>query len=210
MSHESPSFIEIINSAMEYTIPIAHTMGVRAVEVRRGYAALSVPIEGNGNHFGVMYAGVLFTVAEMLGGVLALPVFDNARFYPLVKDVQISFLKPARTDVVSEASLSDEEIARVASLMVDRFGVRSIRLTGGEPTVRAKLPPLPFQFALQLYSAGLSNGRQHPSTTRTPLVGHCTNRLNGVCRSRWLRGSSEIEAAQRLGICFQGCEPASH
>ncbi|GAY13867.1 PaaI family thioesterase [Mycobacterium sp. shizuoka-1] len=115
MSHESPSFIEIINSAMEYTIPIAHTMGVRAVEVRRGYAALSVPIEGNGNHFGVMYAGVLFTVAEMLGGVLALPVFDNARFYPLVKDVQISFLKPARTDVVSEASLSDEEIARVAT-----------------------------------------------------------------------------------------------
>ncbi|SVA27324.1 uncharacterized protein METZ01_LOCUS80178, partial [marine metagenome] len=30
--------------------------------------------------------------------------------------------------------LSFEEISRVASLVVERFGIRSIRLTGGEPT----------------------------------------------------------------------------
>ncbi len=41
-----------------------------------------------------------------------------------------------------EAVLTFEEIERVASVMVDRLGVRSIRLTGGEPTVRAKLPLL--------------------------------------------------------------------
>ncbi|MDH4148042.1 MAG: GTP 3',8-cyclase MoaA, partial [Acidimicrobiia bacterium] len=38
--------------------------------------------------------------------------------------------------------LSFEEIARIARLMVQRFGVDSIRLTGGEPTVRAQLPRL--------------------------------------------------------------------
>jgi cyclic pyranopterin phosphate synthase len=38
--------------------------------------------------------------------------------------------------------LSFEEIERVARLLVERAGVRSIRLTGGEPTVRAKLPDL--------------------------------------------------------------------
>lgn len=38
--------------------------------------------------------------------------------------------------------LSFEEIERVARLLVDRFGVRSIRLTGGEPTVRARLADL--------------------------------------------------------------------
>jgi cyclic pyranopterin phosphate synthase len=38
--------------------------------------------------------------------------------------------------------LSFEEISRVASLVVERFGILSIRLTGGEPTVRAKLPDL--------------------------------------------------------------------
>src|SRR5207302_7684242 len=38
--------------------------------------------------------------------------------------------------------LSFEEIARVAGVCVERFGFDSIRLTGGEPTVRAHLPVL--------------------------------------------------------------------
>jgi GTP 3',8-cyclase len=38
--------------------------------------------------------------------------------------------------------LTFEEIERLARLFVDRFGFDSIRLTGGEPTVRAHLPVL--------------------------------------------------------------------
>ena len=38
--------------------------------------------------------------------------------------------------------LTFEEIERLAGLMVRRYGVDSIRLTGGEPTVRARLPLL--------------------------------------------------------------------
>jgi len=38
--------------------------------------------------------------------------------------------------------LTFEEIERVATLMVERFGIHSIRLTGGEPLVRAHLPVL--------------------------------------------------------------------
>jgi len=38
--------------------------------------------------------------------------------------------------------LTFEEIERVARVCVERFGVDSIRLTGGEPTVRAHLPAL--------------------------------------------------------------------
>jgi GTP 3',8-cyclase len=38
--------------------------------------------------------------------------------------------------------LTFEEIERVARVCVERFGVASIRLTGGEPTVRAHLPRL--------------------------------------------------------------------
>jgi len=41
-----------------------------------------------------------------------------------------------------EGLLSFEEIERVASILVTRYGVDSIRLTGGEPTVRAHLPRL--------------------------------------------------------------------
>ncbi|HSP30279.1 MAG TPA: radical SAM protein, partial [Ilumatobacteraceae bacterium] len=35
-----------------------------------------------------------------------------------------------------------EEIERLARIFVERYGVRAIRLTGGEPTVRAHLPVL--------------------------------------------------------------------
>ena len=38
--------------------------------------------------------------------------------------------------------LTFEEIERIAQLCVERFGVDSLRLTGGEPTVRAHLPRL--------------------------------------------------------------------
>ena len=38
-----------------------------------------------------------------------------------------------------EDLLTFEEIERIAQLMVRRFGISSIRLTGGEPTVRANL-----------------------------------------------------------------------
>ncbi|MFR9751358.1 YiiD C-terminal domain-containing protein [Nocardia sp. 004] len=112
---ETPPFKDIFNGALETTVPIAHKMGVQAVQVRPGFAATSVPAEGNGNHFGVMYAGVLFTVAEVLGGALAIASFDLSLFYPLVKDLRIGFRKPAKTEVRAEATLSEEEIARITA-----------------------------------------------------------------------------------------------
>ncbi|CAB4686540.1 unannotated protein [freshwater metagenome] len=43
--------------------------------------------------------------------------------------------------------LSFEEIERVSRILVERFGINSLRLTGGEPTVRAHLPRLIAQLA---------------------------------------------------------------
>ncbi|MDR3658511.1 MAG: YiiD C-terminal domain-containing protein [Mycobacterium sp.] len=112
--------LEFVNSAIAATVPAAHAMGVRAVEVRRGFAATTAPISGNGNHFGVMYAGVLFTVAEVLGGLLAVGAFDASQFYPLVKDMSIQYKAPAKSDVRAEAALSDDDIARVTAEAAER------------------------------------------------------------------------------------------
>lgn len=46
-----------------------------------------------------------------------------------------------------EQLLSYEELTRVARVCVERFGFESIRITGGEPTVRARLPLLIRQLA---------------------------------------------------------------
>jgi len=110
----------MMNGAMESTIPPVHKMGVRVVDARRGHAVASVPLDGNGNHFGVIYAGVQFTIAEMLGGVIALATFDPAKYYPLVKKVDITFTGMARTDLLAQASLDDDEIARIEAEAADK------------------------------------------------------------------------------------------
>ena len=114
------NLVEMMNGAMESTIPPVHKMGVRVVEARRGHAVASVPLEGNGNHFGVIYAGVQFTVAEMLGGVIALATFDAGKYYPLVKNVDINFTGVARTDLLAQANLDDDEIARVEAEVAEK------------------------------------------------------------------------------------------
>ncbi len=113
MTDDAGRLVEMMNGALESTIPIAHQMGVRVVEARRGYAAATVPVEGNGNHFGVIYAGVQFTVAEILGGIVALSTFDTAKYFPLVKNVDIKFVGMARSELRAEAALDDETIARI-------------------------------------------------------------------------------------------------
>jgi acyl-coenzyme A thioesterase PaaI-like protein len=110
---DAAELLDMINGAMENTIPLAHKIGLRVVEVGRGHAAVTVPAEGNGNHFGVVYAGAQFTAAEILGGIIGLTTFDRTRYFPLVKNVDINFVGMARSELRAEASLDDDTIARV-------------------------------------------------------------------------------------------------
>lgn len=97
-------------------VPILGKMGVRVLEAQRGRAVAELPPEPNVNHFGVAYAGSLFSLAECLGGVLALTTFDvSSGLVPIVKDVHIEFHRPAMGTIRAEAGLSDEEITRVAA-----------------------------------------------------------------------------------------------
>jgi acyl-coenzyme A thioesterase PaaI-like protein len=105
--------VAIMNAALEQLIPRAHQMGVEFVELRPGFVRAEVPFEGNGNHFGVTYAGVVFTVAEVLGGAMHFATFDLATHYPLVKRAEIDFLAPGRSRLSASAALSDDEVARI-------------------------------------------------------------------------------------------------
>jgi len=101
------------------SVPILEAMGIRVVDVRPGFAAAELPPEPNVNHFGVTYAGSLYSVAEMLGGILSLATFDLepdgelAGFVPLVKESTIRFRRPALGVVRASASLAEDEVARV-------------------------------------------------------------------------------------------------
>lgn len=112
--------LDAVTADVHAAIPILGAMGLQVVELRPGFAAAELPPGPNVNHFGVTYAGSLFTVAEMLGGSLSRVSFDLEGFVPLVKDVAIRFRRPAMGTVRSEASLSADEIARVQAEAVAR------------------------------------------------------------------------------------------
>ena len=95
--------------------PFVERAGLEVLHVERGRAVLRLPFEPNINHVGMVYAGALFTVAEVPGGVLFSSAFDLTRFYPIVGDMKVRFVKPARTGVLVDARMADDEIERVTA-----------------------------------------------------------------------------------------------
>lgn len=95
-------------------VPILGAMGLEVLEAAPGRAAARIPAAPNVNHFGVAYAGSLFSVAEMLGGIIG-GFFDVPGAIPLVKRLEIDFTRPAMSAATARATLSDEEISRVQS-----------------------------------------------------------------------------------------------
>lgn len=107
------------NAILEQTVPRAHQMGVRFDELRPGYVRACVPFEGNGNHFGTIYAGVIFTLAEVLGGAMHLASFDPTTHYPLVRAMSIDFVAPGRGPLTAEAVLDEQTVDLVRAAAAD-------------------------------------------------------------------------------------------
>ncbi|WP_435768391.1 PaaI family thioesterase [Nocardioides sp. SYSU DS0651] len=102
-----------LTAQIRQLIPIFEPMGVEVVEAGRNTVAARIPAAPNVNHFGSVYAGSLFTVAEVLGGLFAQTALVLEGAVPLVKSLTIDFRRPASTAVVARASMSDEEAERV-------------------------------------------------------------------------------------------------
>ena len=102
-----------IKAAADNSFPFVKRCGVQTLEVARGYCKMRMPLAPNLNHVGMMYAGALYTLAELPGGVIYLSSFDSSRFYPIVKDMSIRFRRPATTDATVEVRIEDAEIERI-------------------------------------------------------------------------------------------------
>ena len=74
--------------------------------------------------------------------------------------------------------LTFEELTRIATVCVERFGFDSIRLTGGEPTVRARLPVLVEQLAALGVDLSLTTNGSTLATTAVDLRSAGLDRLN--------------------------------
>ena len=95
------------------SIEAIHRTGIKILEMRKRYVKIMMPLEGNVNHIGMMYAGSLFTIGEISGGVIHGASFDITKFVPIVKEVNIRYRRPAMTDVTLEVTITEEEADRI-------------------------------------------------------------------------------------------------
>ena len=98
--------------------------------------------------------------------------------------------------------LSFEEISRLARLLVERFGVDAIRLTGGEPTVRANLEELVAMLSglgtdLALTTNGVSLGLLAEKLAAAGLR-RVNVSLDSLCPERFLEMTLRDELAKVL------------
>jgi thioesterase domain-containing protein len=98
---------------LEQGIEFVKRSGLKVEALERGRVVCRMPLAGNVNHIGTMYAGALFTLAEIPGGALFLSSFDAGKFYPIVTDLQISFKKAVKSDATVEICMEDAEIERI-------------------------------------------------------------------------------------------------
>lgn len=101
-----------VNQLVGTAIPFASRNRFEVVEFRDGYLKGKIPLKSNKNHIGTMYAGALFTLAELPGGILSIFNFDS-NYYPILKELKMTYLKVAKSDVTVEFSLSKSEISRI-------------------------------------------------------------------------------------------------
>ncbi|MBW1813792.1 MAG: PaaI family thioesterase [Deltaproteobacteria bacterium] len=113
----------------EQKVAFVERMGLEMIESKKGYVKLKAPLSSNENHVGIMYAGALFTLAEVPGGSLFYTSFDPTKYYPIVKDMYIRFRRPAATDVTIEMRMSEEEVDRVQA-EADKNGKADFILEG--------------------------------------------------------------------------------
>lgn len=117
---KSQKEFDAIGHQLVTSIEAVRRTGIEVVEIGRGSCKLKMPLEGNVNHVNMMYAGSLFALAELMGGAVFFGAFDAAKFYPVIVEMNIKYARPALTDITTEYSLSDAEIARIHAEMDDR------------------------------------------------------------------------------------------
>ena len=102
-------------------VPAIGRLGVIVEAIGPGQVTLRVPIEPNANHMGTMYAGALFALAELPGGLIPQAVLDPTRYTPIVTAIELRFTAAARTDVTLTASIEPDAL-RALGDQVDSEG----------------------------------------------------------------------------------------
>ncbi|MHB8669823.1 MAG: GTP 3',8-cyclase MoaA [Acidimicrobiales bacterium] len=107
-----------------------------------------------------------------------------------------------------EELLTFEEIERVARLCVERFGLESVRLTGGEPTVRAHLPVLVERLARLGVDLAMTTNGATLALVAADLRRAGLRRINVSCDSLRRERFAQITKRDALPQVLEGIDAA--
>ena len=112
---------EMATDFVHQAVPAIGRLGVVVDAISPGSVDLRVPIDGNANHMGTMYAGPLVPLAQLPGGLIPLAVLPPGRYTPIVTALDIQFLAAARSDVTLSAVMDPQDVMALAD-QVDTEG----------------------------------------------------------------------------------------
>lgn len=104
--------------------------------------------------------------------------------------------------------LSYEEITRIARICVERFGFNGIRLTGGEPTIRANLPVLVEQLSALGVDLALTTNGTTLRSGAAALAAAGLTRINISCDSLQPERFAAITRRDELEKVLDGVDAA--
>ena len=92
--------------------PFINLVQLQAEVVEERHVRLRLPLgDLHKNHVGIAYAGSEFILAEIAGGTLFMATYGTDVYVPILKSVELKFVKPGTKDLYVDISLTEEEAA---------------------------------------------------------------------------------------------------
>ena len=114
-------FAGLAKNVSDGPTPFVNMAQLQAEAVEERHVRLRLPVaERHLNHVGIAYAGSEFVLAEIAGGTLFMATYGTDEFVPILKGVELKFLKPGTKDLVVDLSLTEEEAERKIALVRER------------------------------------------------------------------------------------------
>ena len=87
--------------------PIYTFLDLQVESIEGGIYRSRTPLNDNTkNHVNIFHAGPMWMTAEYLGGLIAAHNLDDPKYQPVIAGLNITFLRPAMTDITAETELS--------------------------------------------------------------------------------------------------------
>lgn len=104
---------EVIEKLCKSSVPLFDHLNVSFEFIDGGIVRCHLPFDRKiSNHLNSVYAGVQWSIAEVLGGIVFISAGVSG-YVPLLKSMHIDFLKPAMTDLTAEVCFTDDDVVNM-------------------------------------------------------------------------------------------------